>query len=392
MDRLGLDEYDMAIMIAVAAGQPEVAQFIGAWREAEGVLEFAKTGIPPKPPGFTQSEWESTWRKIKPKLQAEARRNPTALKYLDFKEKEIKRYDPSDKGQSPVNFQQSLLGGNKLERNVAESLMRFSQEHPNKAKLLGFGDPEKLQQLLIDMTPGINDVSGSGLLTKVINKTVDLHNKLRKKKSDPNDVRLINNEVHGVFKNKDGSLARAKFCGPGTEIVKKIKALNHKHKGDVKKMVDVSNFVSEADKICMMHDLNYYLDGKDNPEAVRKADLAMIRKLKDVEAKGESKFNTVPSKLGIKAKMKLEDVGILKPGSFANDGAENFENAKNIRLMRKVQAQLRKEGFGNVKDRPMRQQQSPWVKFVKAYAEKHDVSYRDALKQAAPLYRSQKNN
>lgn len=443
MDRLGLDEYDMAILIAVAAGQPGVAEFIEAYREAEQVVEFAKTGIPPKPPGYTQEEWEKAWKKIRPKLKIFGRNNPTAFNYLDFKAKQIKRYDPSDKGQSPVDFQQSLLGpsdnqgqrafGKKLDKakaklkkyaipiaglasaviiSIAAGLSKAEKlEEPERVipdvddddffakldKQLGNGslkieDAKKLQKLLIDMTPGINDVSGGGLLTKIINKTVDTHNRFRKKKSDPKDIRLANNEVHAVFKNKDGALARAQFCGPGTEIVKKIKRLNHKHKGDVKKMVDVSNFVSEADKICMMHDLNYYLDGKNNPKGVRKADLKMIDKLREAERKGESKFNTGPSKLGIKAKIKLEDLGIIRKGSFAEGGAEEKENPKNVRLMRKVQAQLKKEGYGNVKDRPKRQSQSPWVKFVKAYAEKHDVSYRDALQQAAPLYRAQKNN
>ena len=98
-------------------------------------------------------------------------------------------------------------------RGFGEALIKFAKKHPNKAKQLGFGDAKILEKLLIDLTPGINDISGSGLLTKVINKTVDLHNKIRKKKTDPNDVRLVNNEVHAVFKNKDGSLARAKFCG-----------------------------------------------------------------------------------------------------------------------------------------------------------------------------------
>lgn len=223
--------------------------------------------------------------------------------------------------------------------------------------------------------------------TKILNATVDTYNKLAKKKPDPKDQKLDEGEVHAVFKNKDGALARATFCGPGTSITKKVKKLVKKHNGDIKKAIAADNFISESDKICMLHDLRYYIDGKDS-DKVRHADNKMLEKLKEAKQKGESKFNILPSELGIKAKVKLEDLGIMKKGSFADGTAKDENSPEDFELLVKVKKELEQQGYGQMKARPMREKrQSPWIKFVKDYACEHDVDYGTALKEASILWK-----
>ena len=233
---------------------------------------------------------------------------------------------------------------------------------------------------------------GRGALSKIVNKSVDLYNKIMGHEKDPRDHVLDPDEAHAVFKNKKGALVRAQFAGPGTSIVNNIKRLNHKHKGNVKKMVHMDNFVSETDKIAMLHDLRYYIDGSD-PKKVRHADKMMLKKLDESRKKGNSRFNVYPSKIGIKGKIILEDLGIFRPGSFAEGNAEKEVNAKNLRLMRKVKRRLEKEGYGQPKERPKRviKKQSPWVAFIKEYAAEHKITYKVALKEGGAAYKKMKN-
>ena len=47
-------------------------------------------------------------------------------------------------------------------------------------------------------------------------------------------------------------------------------------------------------------------------------------------------------------------------------------------------------GLGEPKERPKRRKENNWVKHVKAYAEKHNLSYRDAMKGAGATYQKTK--
>ena len=112
--------------------------------------------------------------------------------------------------------------------------------------------------------------------------------------------------------------------GPETEIAKNLNELKRKHK-NVKDIVKLENFVSETDKIALMHDLRYYIDGTSNS---RYADEKMVEKLEESINKGNSRFNVWPSLIGIKGKIKLEDMGIINKGKFASGDAEKLESKK----------------------------------------------------------------
>lgn len=220
--------------------------------------------------------------------------------------------------------------------------------------------------------------------------------------------------------------------------MKKIKKLHKEHGGDVRKMVDKMNFVSEADVVCMAHDLRYYIQGK-SPALVRRADERMLKNLKRLKKEGkESKFNLLPSELGIKAKVKLEDWGIMKKGSFADGKAKEELSEEDYNLASAVLGELGKRGYGfaedlglpegpftreevgliqpvvrainpqagnmldlavagddfvkgrgeeKEKERPKRKPANKWIQHVKRYAMQHDVSYREALKQAGETYK-----
>jgi len=92
------------------------------------------------------------------------------------------------------------------------------------------------------------------------------------------------------------------YCGPGTQL-KGQKAING------------------ADSACEVHDYEYEAFAK-NKDKVSKKDLTrMIREsdnklINSIENSGVDDLGSELSKLGIKAKMKLEDFGLLDPMKF----------------------------------------------------------------------------
>jgi hypothetical protein len=224
---------------------------------------------------------------------------------------------------------------------------------------------------------------GRGVLTSIINNTVDLYNRIRGVESDPRDHKLIGKEKHAIFMNDKGALVRAQFAGPETEIAKNLNELKRKHK-NVKDIVKLENFVSETDKIALMHDLRYYIDGSSKS---RYADEKMVEKLEESRKKGNSRFNVWPSLIGIKGKIKLEDMGIINKGKFASGDAEKLESKKDLKLMRKIKRRLEQEGYGQPKVRPIRRSADNWLDFVHQYSIEHKMDYKNALRIASPIYR-----
>ena len=339
-------------------------------------------------------------------------KNNNADKAYDVKKKGSKSGFPVVINGVTINTQEGLdamskVADKKKKRDKDEFGNRFFKKTSN-GKLRGDGmdnsksvktlckaypklhpDCAKLVLRKIENMGGAGQL-GKGVLSKIVNKSVDLYNKIMGHKKDPRDHVLAGDETHAVFKNKKGALVRAQFAGPNTEIVKNIRRLDNKHKGVAKDIVHMDNFVSETDKIAMLHDLRYYIDGSD-VKKVRHADLMMDKKLDESRKKGNSRFNVWPSKIGIRGKMILEDIGVLKKGSFAKGNAANEVSPEDMKLLMKVKKQLEQEGYGKPKERPPRKKPSKWVQFIKDYATKHNISYRDALKAGAPAYQKMKN-
>lgn len=189
-------------------------------------------------------------------------------------------------------------------------------------------------------------LKGKGMLDKLVNKTVSAYNALRKKKPDKRDHILKDGEKHAVFMNKKGALVRAQFAGPGTDLTGNLKTLLKKNKNNISLALQKDNFVSDVDRIALAHDARYALYGKDK-DKIRAADKKMISKINDI--KDESRFNTLPSKLGIKAKILGEDFGFLKRDQFTDVNTMTDEDTL---LVQNTLDHLEMLGYGRI--RPLR--------------------------------------
>jgi hypothetical protein len=118
--------------------------------------------------------------------------------------------------------------------------------------------------------------------------------------------------------------------GPGTNIIKRIK--------------DNDEPLSEVDKTSEAHDIRYWLSN--TATAVREADNIMINKIDEIEKLGtDSQFNIAQAKL-MKAKRKLEDMGVMKMGSFANWRVRYDTDPIQTQMMRKKLNELKQLGYG----------------------------------------------
>lgn len=142
---------------------------------------------------------------------------------------------------------------------------------------------------------------------------------------------LKDGEIHAPLRTPSG-WQFASYMGPGTDVYTNIK--NKKEP------------VSNADRVAQAHDIRY--SHAMSPEDVRTADLKMVQKLNDIEKdKSDSKFNIALGKWPIKAKMFLEDMGVMKKGSFSSQkGISDREEAK---VLGDKLRELEVEGYGKKK-------------------------------------------
>lgn len=106
-------------------------------------------------------------------------------------------------------------------------------------------------------------------------------------------------EKHVPLKNAKGKIVTANFMGPGTEVVKRVK------RGDPPR--------NWSDAVALEHDINYTLD----PRNGRKHDRLMISRLNRIEKdKADAPWNIRAGRMGIRAKIAAEDVGILSKTKF----------------------------------------------------------------------------
>lgn len=116
-------------------------------------------------------------------------------------------------------------------------------------------------------------------------------------------------EKHGILKLPNGKMGVANYMGPGTNIVARLK------RGDPPR--------SEVDKVAKAHDIRYMM--AKNAGDIRKADNIMIKKVKQISARGaDSRANIAQASL-MRAKVAAEDMRLLSKGAFGGDFKKNNE-------------------------------------------------------------------
>ena len=178
-------------------------------------------------------------------------------------------------------------------------------------------------------------------------------------------------EIHAPQYTKKG-FKMGSYIGPRTELYKNIK------KG--------KKPVSKTDEASMLHDLSY--DKATSAADVRRADIRMVRKLKEMRKnKTDGRFNTTLGIAPIRAKMFLEDLGIMKKGSFAgiHKGVDKENKAVNASEI----ARLKRLGYGKKPQKGSgKRASSKWLEHVKAVKNKNvGMKFSDVLKLSSSSYK-----
>jgi hypothetical protein len=151
---------------------------------------------------------------------------------------------------------------------------------------------------------------------------------------------LYDGEYHALLKLPNGIFRRANYMGPGTNITKRIK--------DNTTNPNISPPLTEVDKVAQAHDLRYWFSN--TAEDARNADLKMISKVNEIERLGaDSAFNIAQAKL-MKAKTVVEDMGLLKKGSFSNYSTRYDLDPEERKMMMQKLQELEQQGYGRKRD------------------------------------------
>jgi hypothetical protein len=135
-------------------------------------------------------------------------------------------------------------------------------------------------------------------------------------------------EKHAILKLPNGKFGRANYMGPGTHVSQRLRRRDPPR--------------TMSDKVAQAHDIRYGLAR--NQKQVHRADKRMVKKLKDIERRGQdSRLNTQPGMRMIQAKMLAEKSGLVKPGRIASFGDAPKGDQ---RMFQQKLRQLEQEGFG----------------------------------------------
>lgn len=147
--------------------------------------------------------------------------------------------------------------------------------------------------------------------------------------SSDDSVPLFEGEQHSPL-IVNGKMRVARFVGPGTQIIKRIK------RGDKP--------LTETDAVAELHDINYSLSS--NLDDVRNADLRMINKLKEIEQKKlDNKLNILAGKKAIETKVWLEDKGLLDKNKFFDNNLSSL-SSDDKQLLENKRNELIQQGYG----------------------------------------------
>jgi hypothetical protein len=194
-------------------------------------------------------------------------------------------------------------------------------ENPNYYDYLEVLENPKNYSLLMAMR-------GEGIKDYINNKLGILQHKYKKVK----DI-IKSGEIHAPLIMPDGSIKRASFMGPGTNILDRLRDPRPEY----------SEPVTLSDKTAKAHDIRYSLAS--TQDDIANADLIMVNKLKELKRDNkDSNFNIQMGMKPIQAKMFLEKYGILKPGALVPFGEKM--KPEDDKLMRETLKRLELEGYG----------------------------------------------
>lgn len=144
--------------------------------------------------------------------------------------------------------------------------------------------------------------------------------------SDSNARPQFPGEMHAILKLPNGKYGTANFAGPGTHLEARLR------RGDPPR--------TPVDGVALIHDSQYAL--AKSQKDVAKADRRMIKKLKAMQKSGrDNKYNIQLGMKPIQAKLRAEQLGIVKPGTIAT-----FGDAKDRALIKRSVAKAKQEGYG----------------------------------------------
>ena len=150
---------------------------------------------------------------------------------------------------------------------------------------------------------------------------------------DENKNKIRDGEKHALLYTDKG-IEPAQFMGPGTHTYERI--IEMKQAG-----IPIKG-LTPADTASLLHDIQYGL--AQNSDDIRKADLRLIHNLETALKNGDDNlWNTSLGKLGIQAKIFLEDIGIAGKDTFTTTG-EAEDNVEEV--YRQVEKQLIQDGYG----------------------------------------------
>lgn len=173
--------------------------------------------------------------------------------------------------------------------------------------------------------------------------------------SDSNARAGFPGEKHAVLRLPNGKFGVANYMGPGTQLVKRLR------RGDPPRTL--------SDKVSKAHDIRYSL--AKNQKDVSKADMLMIRKLKQIQKdRLDSKFNTQMGMRPIQAKMALERSGLVKPGKIASFGG--LHKGDTSLVVSKLE-ELEQDGYGMLPAQMLRKKLMKKHARPKSKLEKHKI-------------------
>jgi hypothetical protein len=141
-------------------------------------------------------------------------------------------------------------------------------------------------------------------------------------------------ELHPMSKTNRG-IAFNSYLGPSTQALKRLV------RGDKP--------ISRSDKAGQAHDIRFGLQSRNPKIAIRQmrsADKKFISKLKDLEKRGEPKFNTRVGIRGIQFKNKMEDLGIWPRTKFHTPWRKTQPGHPGIEIAENKLKELKQEGYG----------------------------------------------
>ena len=225
-------------------------------------------------------------------------------------------------------------------------------------------DLTKKEQQISSIVKGVESLAeqkGSGFRSRLSQILADVSNKFPD--SDKNARPISPGEHHQLLKLRNNRFGRSNYSGPGTLVAKRVRRRDPPR--------------TEVDKVAQAHDIRYALSrGENTEQSVREADTKMIDKLNEIQKnKTDSRFNIIPAKLAISAKIKAEDFGVLSRKKFISDKSPN--RSDKILLERKLK-ELEQEGYGDI----------PGQKLLKKYQRKVK-NKRLGKRSKLPVYTSE---